>query len=190
MDVSRTPAARAAVPVALHMDSNIHETEFSIYRLNLGAGYKFYDPMNPTFRALARDLNGAYVNLNWADILHFEFDYWYLASLPYFSYPGYPVSNLFGYSMSLGLTAPMRLGHHFVVYGGAGGRFETINVNSPIIPSEDAVSFGNNSFFLTGGVKAHRGSVGVDANVSYDIFATYTAYLTAKLGLYYEYSFE
>jgi hypothetical protein len=194
--LSATAAAQAppfsprAVPSAVRLDPNIHETEFSLYRINLGVGYKFFDPLNATFKALSKDMNGAYLNLNWADILHFEFDYWYLNSLPYFSYPDYPVSNLFAYSVSLALTAPARLGHHWVVYGGLGGRFETINVSSPVIPSEDAVSFGNNSLFVTGGVKAHRGNVGLDANVAYDLLATYTPYFTAKLGMYYEYSFE
>ena len=180
-------AAHRASADSVRREANIHETEFSLYRLDVEAGYKYFEPQNATFKLNTKSMSGAYVNFNWSDILHVEFDYWYQASLPQLEYP---VSNLFGYGMSAYATAPLRLGHYWVLYAGLGGRFETINVAAGLIPSQDSISFGNNSFFAIGGVKAHRGPVGVDASVAYDMMATYDPYLTAKLGLYYEYEFE
>jgi hypothetical protein len=176
-----------APPPGVELEANVHETEFSIYRLNFGAGYEYYDPTNPAFRAVAKDIMGPYVSLNWADVVHADFYLWYLSSLP--NLPA-PVDNLFGYGMKVSLTAPLRLGHYWVVYAGFGGRFETIDLTSPLIPSQDAVSFGNNSVFASVGAKAHWGPVGLEGTLDYDLVANYTPYFMAKLGLYYEYNFE
>jgi len=176
-----------APPAGVRLDSNVHETEFSIYRANLGVGYKLFDPQNATFKRLAGDISGGYINLDWADILRVDYDVWYKSSLPSLFYP---VSDLLGMGLSLSLTLPVRLGHHWVVYGGLGGRFETIYLSSPVIPSQDSVTFGNNSFFWLGGVKWHRGDWGLEGALSSDLYASYVPYLSARIGAYYEYTFE
>ncbi|HTB22305.1 MAG TPA: hypothetical protein VK914_06340 [bacterium] len=176
----------------VQLESNVHETEFSPYRVNFEAGYESFDPMNSTFRGVVGDLLGPYLNVNWADIVHAEFFLWDRASLP--SLPS-PIGSLFGYGMTTSLTWPVRLGHYWVVYGGVGGKFEAINVNGGVVngspvPNQDTFSFGNNSFFATAGAKVHRGDVGIDANLAYDLLAAYSPYMMVKLGLYYEYTFE
>ncbi|HTA16343.1 MAG TPA: hypothetical protein VK786_01190, partial [bacterium] len=176
-----------APPSGVELETNVHETEFSPYRINFGLGYEYFDPMNVQFRAVVKDLTGPYLSVNWADIVHIDFYLWDVASLP--SLP-YPVSNLFGYGTKLSVTAPMRVGHYWVFYAGLGGRFETIDVSIPNIPSQDTISFGNNSFFGELGVKAHKGPVGLESTLDYDFFANYSPYVMVKLGLYYEYNFE
>ena len=176
-----------APPPGVELEYNVHETEFSPYRVNFSLGYEYFDPMNAQFRAVVKNLTGPYIGINWADIVHIDFYLWDVASLP--DLPN-PVSNLFGYGTKLSVTAPMRVGHYWVFYAGLGGRFETIDLSSPDIPSEDTISFGNNSFFGELGMKAHKGPVGLESTLDYDFFANYSGYVMVKLGLYYEYTFE
>jgi hypothetical protein len=192
-EIALRPAPRSSLPAGVKLERNIHETEFSIYRLCAEAGYENLYPLNSSFRKAVHDVGGAYAEVNWADIFHVGLDTWYRASLPGFNDPNdglYPVQNLLGFGLSLGLTAPYRMGHYFVFYGGLGGRFESITLNSPVIPSVDAVSFGNNAFCAIAGVKAHKGDVGLDLNADYDMAASWTGYWRARLGAYYEYTFE
>ncbi|MGH7442466.1 MAG: hypothetical protein ACREKE_07335 [bacterium] len=174
----------------VRLESDVHETEFSIYRVNFGAGYEYEEPTNPAFRAVVHNLSSPYLELNWADIARLQFYGWYQSSVR--SSAQDPISSLFGYGLDASLTLPVRLGHYWVLYGGVGGRFETIDVNSPLVPSRDTVSFGNNSVFATAGFKVHIRSVGVDTAVSYapNNFSDQSGYFTARLGMYYEWNFE
>jgi len=187
-DADLRRAGLIAAPPGIQLESNVHETEFSPYRINFSAGYEFFDPLNPAFASVVKNVSGPYLGINWADVFHADLYLWYRSGLYNLSRP---ISSLSGYGMKISLTAPIRLGHHWVLYTGLGGRFETIDLNLPApIPSQDAFSFGNNSMFLELGAKAHRGPVGLEGVVDWDLFANYSPYLMVKLGLYYEYSFE
>jgi hypothetical protein len=39
-------------------------------------------------------------------------------------------------------------------------------------------------------VKYHWGDLGVEGSFTSDVYASYSAYVTGRLGAYYEYSFE
>ncbi len=173
----------------VHLESNVAETEFSPYRLNFELGYEYDVPDNTRFRSLERGISAPVLGLNWADIAWADFFVWGTGGVAGLQNP---VSGLFGYGLEGMLTLPVRLGHYWVVYGGLGGRFEGINVSSSLIPSGDTVSFGNNSGFFVVGAKAHRGPWGVDLSASYgpENLSQATGYFTARLGLYYEYSFH
>ncbi|HTA16752.1 MAG TPA: hypothetical protein VK786_03295, partial [bacterium] len=62
-----------APPPGVELEYNVHETEFSPYRINFSLGYEYFDPLNAQFRAVVKDITGPYVGVNWADIVHIDF---------------------------------------------------------------------------------------------------------------------
>jgi hypothetical protein len=188
-----SPSATAVRPIGdfspqgTKRDANHHETEFSVDRIDFELAYQYFDPTTAAVKYWApKGMSGPCISVNWADIVHLDYTLWYLASVPNFSAP---VSSVMGWGFSIYGTAPVRLGHHWVLYAGVGGRFETIDINSPSIPSGDTISFGNNAFFGVAGAKVHWGDLGVDGALTDDFTADYAPYFTARLGLYYEYEF-
>jgi len=166
--------------------SMLDNAEFSWSRVSLGAGYKVFYPQNPTFASVVGDhLSGAYIEGDWADVFNAELDFW---SQPHS--PLADISSLFAYGLSISANAPWRIGPHNIVYGGIGTRLESINVSSPLIPSSDNISFGNNSFFGDLGYKFHYGPYGLDSTLTYDFYAIDSRYITAKIGAYYEFDLE
>jgi hypothetical protein len=169
-----------------HERSSLYdESAFSWTRINVGLGYKAFLPQNPTFASVAGNLRGPYIDFSWADVFNAEVDIWSQRSSVLAD-----VGSLFAYGVSLSANLPWRPGPHSVLYGGIGTRLESITVSSYKVPADDAVIFGNNSFFVDAGYKLHWGPYGAETAVNYDLYATDSAYLTVKFGLYYEFNLQ
>jgi hypothetical protein len=168
-------------PTATVAQSFNEEDTFSWERINFGAGYMNLKSQNPTFQSVTGIISGGFITSSWADVVNAQLDFWSIPSTPLAN-----ASSLLAFAIAISATAPLRLGPYVVLYGGAGGRFESIQVGGTTLPSGDTVSYGNNSLYGVAGIKLHRGSWGIDTSLNYDFYANYSPYLTVKTGLYYE----
>ncbi len=156
--------------------------DFSCVSLELGERRFF--PRNSTFENVIGVVNGAYLEAGWAGILDAQIDYWYVHSVNLSN-----INSLYGVGITLEATYPLRLGRWLVAYGGLGTRLESINVVDNNLPSQYGVSFGNDSFLGTLGLKVHQGPWGLDLHYSNDFFASDNANNMVSLGAYYDFIF-
>jgi TolB-like protein len=177
-----SPTAHAPTALDLKYERE-EESTFSWSRISASVGQKNFIPLNATFNSVVGETRGAYFKASWADFITGEFDFW--------SDPNRvlaDIGSIFAYGISFSATAPIRLGPHVILYGGLGGRFESISLGGTTLPSADGVYYGNNSFFGTAGGKLHYGPYGLDLGAAYDFGANYTQYISYQLGIYYEFS--
>lgn len=169
---------RASSAAAAHPSSDLS-------RGSLALGYKYFLPKDPTFSSVTGSISGEFAKVCWADLVNAQFEMWNVPSVALSD-----INSLWAYGFRLSATWPFQLGPHLKIYGGAGGKTESIVVNPKYLPSQYGVSFGNNSFYGTLGVKLHLGPWGLDFEFAQDFAANYTDYTGIQTGLYYEFGYE
>ena len=150
-------------------------------RGSLALGYKRFLPKDPTFSNVTGPIDGGFAKASWADLLNAQFEMWSASGVKLSD-----INGLWAYGFRASATLPLRLGPYFKIYGGLGGKTESIVVNPKFLASQYGVSYGNNSFYGTLGVKAHQGPWGLDFEFTQDFDANYTNYSGIQAGLYYE----
>ncbi len=152
------------------------------FHVDMSLGYKSFFPINSSFQsALGGQVGGLTLGLSFNDILLVDFDAWGkdvsgLGDLQSLIYTGTDFS----------LVYPLRLGNHFILYAGPGGRFGSLEADDSVAPAGSVV-YGNNGFMAVAGAKVKDHGLGLDLRYTYDMSYSYTGYHTLTLGAFYEF---
>lgn len=140
--------------------------------------YRNLRPTNETFKSILSGISALYVGVDICDIGRVGADFWSENDLE-----ASDITALSGRALELALTLPYALNENFIIYGGGGGRFESISVN------DGSAEFGNNGLLLTVGAKLRffdknlSRHLGIEANYSRTVGGTYTDYGMFRIGL-------